>query len=98
MLFNTLNRNITVSVFFFEHINKIRFFLLVIEESRLAIKIKKSNSTLSHLSRLLRQGEPAVIGKVTDNQLCLDFRTIDVSDEAALLAALQSADRQLSKI
>ncbi len=64
----------------------------------LAIKIKKSNSSISHLSRLLRQGEPAVIGKVTDNQLCLDFRTIDVSDEAALLAALQSADRQLSKI
>lgn len=64
----------------------------------LAIKITKSNSSLAHLSRLLRQGEPAVIGKVTDNQLCLDFRTIDVSDEADLLAALRSADRQLSKL
>lgn len=64
----------------------------------LAIKIKKSNSSLSHLSRLLRQAEPAVIGKVTDNQLCLDFRTIDVSDEADLFAALRSADRQLSKL
>ncbi len=63
----------------------------------IAIKIKKSKSTLSQLSRLLRQGEPAVIGKVTDNQLCLDFRTIDNSDEADLFAALRSADQQLGK-
>ncbi|MBP9809324.1 L-seryl-tRNA(Sec) selenium transferase [bacterium] len=62
----------------------------------LSIKVKKPNSSATNLSRLLRQGQPAVIGKVTDNRLCLDFRTITESDEDDLLCALRSADTALS--
>lgn len=61
----------------------------------LAIKIKKPGGSAASLSRLLRQGEPAVIGTVTDNQLLLDFRTIAEDDEDDLICALRSADQAL---
>ncbi|CAN5580538.1 L-seryl-tRNA(Sec) selenium transferase [soil metagenome] len=74
----------------------------VLASAGLAIKVKKRSGSQAHLpsisslARLLRQAEPAVIGKVTDNQLHLDFRTISPADENDLLAALRSADQALS--
>lgn len=62
----------------------------------LSIKVKRSDRSAANLARLLRRGQPAVIGKVTDNRLCLDFRTIAESDEDDLISALRSADKALS--
>jgi L-seryl-tRNA(Ser) seleniumtransferase len=43
------------------------------------------------LARRLRNGEPAVVGRVQDGALLLDLRTIDPADDAALGAALVTA-------
>ncbi len=61
----------------------------------LAIKAKKSGCSSASLARLLRRGQIAVIGKVADNQIYLDLRTIDEADEDLLLSALRSLDEAL---
>jgi len=40
------------------------------------------------LARRLRAGQPAVIGRIRDDALLLDLRTVDPADDEALVEAL----------
>ena len=45
----------------------------------------------AELERYLRLGEPAVIGRVADEKLLIDLRTVGTSEDAALVAAVGAA-------
>jgi L-seryl-tRNA(Ser) seleniumtransferase len=45
----------------------------------------------SRLEERLRRGDPAVIGRVADDRLLLDLRTVSPDDDAALAAAIKGA-------
>jgi len=43
------------------------------------------------LARRLREGEPPIIGRIEDDAILLDLRTVDPGDDARLAAALARA-------
>jgi L-seryl-tRNA(Ser) seleniumtransferase len=55
------------------------------------IAVASSNLTESDLAARLRNGTPAVVGRVQDGKLLLDLRTVFERDEAGLLAAIARA-------
>lgn len=58
------------------------------------IAIVPNNLSMNQLSSRLRSCEPAVIGRIKDNQFLIDPRTLNADDEAQLLQALQQVFTQ----
>lgn len=58
------------------------------------IAIVPNNLSMNQLSSRLRSCEPAVIGRIKDNQFLIDPRTLNPDDEAQLLQALQQVFTQ----
>jgi L-seryl-tRNA(Ser) seleniumtransferase len=56
-----------------------------------AIALEPKSISLNRLSTRLRSYEPAVIGRVQDNRLLIDPRTLETDEEQPLLQALQRA-------
>jgi L-seryl-tRNA(Ser) seleniumtransferase len=55
------------------------------------VAIASANASESELAERLRNGTPAVVGRVQDGKLLLDLRTVFERDEATLLAAITRA-------
>jgi L-seryl-tRNA(Ser) seleniumtransferase len=55
------------------------------------VSIAPAGCTLVELERRLREGEPSVVGRVQDERLLLDPRTVSPDEEAALTAAVRAA-------
>jgi L-seryl-tRNA(Ser) seleniumtransferase len=55
-----------------------------------ALIVPTTTQSAARLARRLRMGEPPVVGRIENDRLLLDVRTIDPSDDAALVAALRS--------
>ncbi len=53
--------------------------------------IKPAYGSVDALAERLRQGQPAVISRVSDGRVCLDPRTVLADEEAALVDALRAA-------
>lgn len=56
-----------------------------------ALRIVPRDLTPQELGRRLRTGEPPVVGRVEDDALVLDLRTVHPDDDAALADALRTA-------
>jgi L-seryl-tRNA(Ser) seleniumtransferase len=57
--------------------------------------VRQAGGNLQDFARLLRQGTPPVIGRIEDDRLWLDARTIDPDDDDAVVEAVASAWRAL---
>jgi L-seryl-tRNA(Ser) seleniumtransferase len=55
------------------------------------VTIAPAGCTLVELERRLREGAPSVVGRVQDERLLLDPRTVSPDEEAALAAAVRAA-------
>jgi L-seryl-tRNA(Ser) seleniumtransferase len=49
-----------------------------------------------HLARLLRTGDPPVVGRIEEDRLVLDPRTVLPEEDEALIEAIQRAAQHLS--
>ena len=56
-----------------------------------AIALQPKEISINTLVRRLRETDPAVVGRVQDNRLLIDPRTLDSSEDKALTRALQQA-------
>lgn len=61
------------------------------------IALKPSSLSLNRLSEKLRQGATPVVGRIQDDALIIDLRTLDDDEESPLIDALVSAFRQESR-
>jgi L-seryl-tRNA(Ser) seleniumtransferase len=61
------------------------------EESLPSFALALTPSSPERLARLLRAGDPPVVARVERDAVLLDPRTVDPSEDAALLAALRRA-------
>lgn len=55
------------------------------------LTVKPTSGSVHRLAERLRRGSPAVIGRIADDRLCLDPRTVLLEEEGALLAAIRAA-------
>lgn len=62
----------------------------------LSLSASSNQTSTAALARQLRKGEPPVIGKIVDDHLIIDLRTIAVEEQSTLAAAIQLADADLA--
>ncbi len=55
------------------------------------VRIVPKGFAAQELSRRLREGEPPVVGRVEDEAVLLDLRTVHPDQDAALAEALRAA-------
>jgi L-seryl-tRNA(Ser) seleniumtransferase len=55
------------------------------------VTLQPANMAAQELDRRLREGEPSVVGRISDDRLTLDLRTIPANAESRLLHAVQVA-------
>ncbi|MCA9650018.1 MAG: L-seryl-tRNA(Sec) selenium transferase [Myxococcales bacterium] len=55
-----------------------------------SVALRVVGGKASRTARCLRLGEPAVMGRIEDDAVLLDLRTVDPADDAQLLAALRA--------
>jgi L-seryl-tRNA(Ser) seleniumtransferase len=55
-----------------------------------SVALRVPSNAPSRDAKRLRLGEPAVVGRIEDEALLVDLRTVDPSDDAQLLAALRA--------
>lgn len=65
--------------------------LPTVELPTAALAVGTTGAAARHLDEALRQGDPPVIGRVADDQLLLDFRTVLPSQVVTLAKALTAA-------
>lgn len=58
-----------------------------------AMGLRPSGGSVTRFSERLRRGAPAVIGTLRDDRLWIHMRTVDPSDESALVEAIRSVSR-----
>ena len=63
----------------------------MVELPTAAIAIGLDGGDARYLDAALRRAEPAVIGRIVDDRLLLDFRTVLPADAAPLVRALTAA-------
>ena len=56
-----------------------------------AIALQPEKLSINALITRLRQADPPVVGRVQDNKLLIDPRTLDDNEEESLIKALQQA-------
>jgi L-seryl-tRNA(Ser) seleniumtransferase len=60
-----------------------------------AMGLRPSGGSVTRFSERLRRGAPAVIGTLRDDRLWIHIRTVDPTDESALIEAIRSASREM---
>jgi L-seryl-tRNA(Ser) seleniumtransferase len=60
-----------------------------------SVRLSCSGASPDALARLLRSGTPPVVGRVEDDQLVLDVRTVFSDQEDELVQAVSSAVREV---
>jgi L-seryl-tRNA(Ser) seleniumtransferase len=55
-----------------------------------AVVVPTVGGSAARMAKRLRQGEPPVVGRIEDDRLLLDLRTIDPADDDELVAALRA--------
>lgn len=58
-----------------------------------SLSLTPASGTADNLAAALREGTPAVVGRVQDGQLCLDLRSVQPRDDVKLVLALEAQRR-----